>query len=370
MKLTTKLLLGVGLVLLAMAILMYIVPSILIHKDLFRAVDQIQQLLIKDPKQLNHSQQIVDTLLSLEDQLSKRISTQLLLIFLGGMVLVLFFVGRMAFSVIYPISRLAKATQSIVSGRYGEVALPDVKDRKDEVAILTRSFGEMVSGLEERERIRGVLDKVVSKEVADEILKTQIHLGGEDRVVTMLFSDIRDFTHMSARSPPQKTIAMLNGCMTKVSRVIEGEGGVIDKYVGDEVMALFGAPAKTPDHALRAVSAGMLIIESLKKWNVERANAGEVVVEMGIGIHTGLVVAGNMGAEDRLNYTVVGAHVNLAARLCESAKPNQLIVSAATLAQPNVEASFYAKELPPILLKGFSEPIHIYEITGFKWEEA
>jgi adenylate cyclase len=186
----------------------------------------------------------------------------------------------------------------------------------------------------------------------------------------MLFCDIRGFSTLTADLSPQKTIQLLNACMTKVSRVIEGEGGVIDKYVGDEVMALFGAPASHPDHALRAVSTGMLIVETLKKWNEARVKAGEqIIFEMGIGIHSGLVVAGNMGAEDRLNYTVLGSNVNLASRLCAVAKRNQLIISAATLAEPNVKESFYTRSLPPITLKGFVEPVQIYEITGFKWEK-
>ncbi|MFC2049424.1 adenylate/guanylate cyclase domain-containing protein [Chlamydiota bacterium] len=327
-------------------------------------------LVFYDFRPLAEEQSIVNTLLSLEKRLSNRISMQLSLIALGTILLVLLFIGRLGFTIIYPVTQLANATQFVAAGRYGEVVLPDMGSRKDEVAILTRSFADMVRGLQDREKIRGVLDKVVSKDIADEILRTQIHLGGEDRIVTMLFGDIRKFTEFSAHFPPQKTIQVLNACMTKVSRVIEGEGGIIDKYVGDEVMALYGAPTVHPDHALRAISSGMLIIETLKKWNEERVAAGEPPVEMGIGIHTGLVMVGNMGAEDRLNYTVVGANVNLAARLCEVAKPNQLIVSAATLAEPNIEASFNVNTLPPISLKGFAEPVPIYEIISFKWEEA
>jgi len=317
-----------------------------------------------------NEQTIFKTLSSLEETLSDRISLQLSLISFVTMILVLIFIGRIAFSVIYPITKLAQATQHVAVGRYAEVQLPSVGRRKDEVATLTTSFGEMVKGLQDREKIRGVLDKVVSKEVAAEILKTQIHLGGEDRVVSMLFGDIRGFTKLTEDAPPQKTIQMLNSCMTKISRVIEGEGGVIDKYVGDEVMAIFGAPTTYADHALRAVSSGMLIVETLKKWNEERVVEGLPPIEMGIGIHTGLVVAGNMGAEDRLNYTVLGSNVNLAARLCEVAERNQLIISEGTLAASNIESSFYTKALPPIALKGFSEPVQIYEVTGFKWDAS
>ena len=342
------------------------------HEFYFAKISSLEEgnLVLYDIHSLSDEKSIFNTLLALQNKLSKRISTQLLLIALGTMILVLLFIGRIGLTIISPITKLARATQFVAEGRYAEVALPDMGKRKDEVAILTHSFANMVTGLQEREKIRAVLDKVVSKDVAEEILRTQIHLGGEDRMVTMLFGDIRGFTEFTAHMPPQKTIQMLNECMTKVSRVIEGEGGVIDKYVGDEVMAIFGAPATTSDHALRAVSSGMLIIETLKKWNLERAAASEPLVEMGIGIHTGIVMAGNMGAEDRLNYTVVGAHVNLAARLCDVAKANQLIVSAATLAEPRIEASFHAQSLPAITLKGFASPVVIYEITGFKWDDS
>jgi class 3 adenylate cyclase len=325
-------------------------------------------LIFFDLRPYGGEKSIDTTLTTLENKLSTSISRQFSLISLGTMLLVLFFIGRIGFTVINPVTKLASATQDVVAGRYEEVVLPEMGNRKDEVAILTHSFEDMVRGLQEREKIRGVLDKVVSKEVADEILKTHIHLGGEDRVVTMLFSDIRDFTALTADLSPQKTIQLLNACMTKISRVIEGEGGVIDKYVGDEVMAIFGAPTSHPDQALRAVSTGMLMVETLKKWNLARVAAQEPPILMGIGVHTGLVVAGNMGAEDRLNYTVLGANVNLAARLCEVAEPNQLIISEATLLEPNVKDSFYTKPLSPITLKGFTKPVQIYEIIGFKWD--
>lgn len=310
---------------------------------------------------------ILGTLTELEEQLSERITLQLLLISIATMLLVLLIVARIIWSIISPISKLADATESVAAGKYEDVHLPDVGNRKDEVATLTHSFEEMVIGLQDREKIRGVLDKVVSKDVAAEILRTKIHLGGEDRIVTMLFSDIRNFSELTAEMPPQETIQLLNECMTLISRVIEGEGGVIDKYVGDEVMALFGAPTTHPEHALRAVSTAMLMIETLKNWNETRVSKGLRAVEMGIGIHTGLVVVGNMGAEDRLNYTVLGANVNLAARLCETALSNQLIISEGTLAEPKVADSFYVKPLNPVSLKGFAEPVKIFEVTGFKW---
>ncbi|MFZ0565738.1 MAG: adenylate/guanylate cyclase domain-containing protein [Chlamydiales bacterium] len=319
---------------------------------------------------LENQLSVINTLNNFEDTLAERISLQLALIALLIMIAILLFAIRFAMSVIYPVKRLAQATEDVVSGKYEEIHLPEIGKRKDEVAILTQSFAEMIKGLQEKEKIRGVLNKVVSKDVAEEILKSQIHLGGEDRVVSILFSDIRQFTELTRDFSPQKTIEILNLCMTKISHVIEGEGGVIDKYVGDEVMALFGAPTYYPDHALRAISTAMLIIETLRKWNQERESLGETVLEMGIGVHTGLVVAGNMGAENRLNYTVLGTNVNLAARLCQVAKSYQLIISQDTLDEPNIKDYFHVNPLPPLTLKGFAEPVQNYEVTGFKWENT
>lgn len=270
--------------------------------------------------------------------------------------------------IMHPLDLLADAQQKVAEGKFEEVAITTVAMRKDEIGRLATTFLDIVESIKEREKIRSILNKVVSKEIADEILKEPVHLGGEDRVVTMLFADIRNFTHITAHFPPQKVVSLLNRFMTKMTRIIEGEGGIIDKYVGDEIMALFGAPIAHPDHAIRALAASKLMIETLKRWNVEREKEGEAPLEIGIGIHTGLVVAGNMGTEDRLNYTVIGADVALAARLCQAAVPGQVLLSEHTLCEPNVKESFEVKELPPIHVKGFDEEIKVYEVIGFKWE--
>lgn len=311
---------------------------------------------------------IVNMFVDLNRNLTTKISSQMFFIFLISTLLALFILGRFTISITKPITQLAEATKDVTGGKYDEIILPYVGARKDEVATLTHAFEEMVNGLKEREIIRGVLNKVVSKDIADQILKSSIHLGGEDRIVTVLFSDIRDFTKLTADYTPQSTISLLNKYMTRMSRIIEGEGGIIDKYVGDEIMALYGAPTQHPDHAIRALSSAKLMIETLKRWNEEREKEGFPPIEMGIGIHTGLVVAGNMGAEDRLNYTVLGANVNLAARLCEVAQPMQVIISEGTLQEPHIKESFYVNPLPSIHLKGFSEPIKIYEVKDFKWD--
>lgn len=298
-----------------------------------------------------------------------KISFQLFVISLLLIGVIFLMVSRgVLINAIRPIVKLAEATQCVVEGRYTDVVLPKMGKRVDEVATLSTAFSEMVVGLQEKEKIRGVLNKVVSKDVADEILKSNIRLGGEDREVTVLFADIRGFTSMTESLAPQETIALLNEAMTKIAHIIEAEGGIVDKFVGDEVMAIFGAPVTTAEHALHAVSAGMMILQTIQQWNEERKKRDEVPIHIGIGINSGIAVAGNMGAEDRLNYTVLGANVNLASRLCSHAKGNELIISGQTFDEVKVKDSFFTKSLPPATLKGISQSVPIYQVTGFNWD--
>lgn len=224
----------------------------------------------------------------------------------------------------------------------------------------------MVKGLKEKEKVKAVLNKVVSQEIATEILKGNIRLGGEEKKVTILFADIRNFTKMTQNMSPKEVIELLNDCMTKISYLVDKHGGVIDKYVGDEAMALFGAPVESEDSAYRAIISALGMIEALTAWNGQRKTGNLSPVEMGIGIHTGLVLAGNMGAENRLNYTVLGSNVNLASRLCSAAKGMEILISESTLSEPHIKDKILYEEVPPMTFKGFDVPVIVYRVKGLK----
>ncbi|NGX59276.1 MAG: Adenylate cyclase 2 [Chlamydiae bacterium] len=280
-----------------------------------------------------------------------------------ALALVLLLLHRVAKQIAQPIADLAKVTQDVVEGKLEGIVLPQVpKGRRDEIATLCTSFAHMVEGLQEKEKVKGVLNKVVSPEIAKEIMKGQVHLGGEERKTTVLFADIRNFTHMTESLKPGEVIELLNTCMTKISRVIDEFGGVIDKYVGDEVMALFGAPLEKENSAVQAIQSALKMVEVLRQWNQEREKSGLQPVEMGIGIHTGVVLAGNMGAENRLNYTVLGSNVNLASRLCSAAKGMEILISQDTLEEPHVKEAIEVEQLPPTELKGFEESYILYRV--------
>jgi adenylate cyclase len=236
----------------------------------------------------------------------------------------------------------------------------------DEIETLYFSFFQMVEGLKEKEKVKGILDKVVSPNIAKEILEGHIHLGGEEKIVTVLFADIRKFSNLTEKMLPHEVIGMLNECMTRISEVIDAHGGVIDKYVGDEVMALFGAPVSSPNSSYEAVICALEIQKVLENWNSERSREKLPPIHMGIGVHTGVVLAGNMGAEKRLNYTVLGANVNLAARLCSSAHEGEVLISEDTLNEPNVKENILYEASSPIELKGFSKPVSLFRVKGKK----
>jgi class 3 adenylate cyclase len=258
-----------------------------------------------------------------------------------------------------PVRALVAATGRVARGEYEtEVAVRS----QDEIGTLARAFNDMTRGLRLKERYRSVLDKVVSPEVAEELMKGDVDLGGENREVSVLFADIRGFTALTAGMEPQAVIGLLNECMERLSAAVEKEAGVVDKYVGDELMAVFGAPAHQADHALRAVRAAVRMRRAIGRLNEVRTARGEPSIGLGIGINTGRAVAGNMGSSDRLNYTVLGETVNLASRLCGGARAGEILVTGSTVggAGPTVHAS----SLGGRSFKGFSNEVEVFSVEN------
>lgn len=262
-----------------------------------------------------------------------------------------------------PIDELVGATKNVSLGKLDLVHLsPTSKARTDEIGILCNAFEKMVAEMKKGEEVRGILNKVVSKEIAEKIIKEGVALGGEMRNVTVLFSDIRNFTSLSEKLSPPDVLEMLNGCLTVLSRVVDESKGVIDKYVGDEIMALFGAPVDIENQSLQAILCGKAMIKALEEWNIERVKANQIPLKIGIGIHTGPVIAGNIGAEMHRNYTILGHNVNLAARLCAHAGPMELLITEQTLNAPGVRENIQVESLPPVQLKGITNPVPIFKV--------
>lgn len=270
-------------------------------------------------------------------------------------------VGTMiARSVTRPVRVLAENAGRVAQGDYGQEA---AITQKDEIGELATSFNHMVRGLAEKEKIRDLLGKVVSPAIAQRLLSKKIELGGEDVEVTVLFSDVRNFTAMCEDRAPAEILALINSYLTRISAVIEENNGVVDKYIGDAVMALFGAPLAHDDDPLHAVRTAIGMRRALAEFNLELAGKDLPPLDIGVGINTATVVAGNIGSPSRLNYTVIGDGVNLASRLEGLTKRYDvpIIVSETT---KNAIPGFVFRELDRVMVKGKTRPVTIYEPLG------
>jgi adenylate cyclase len=209
---------------------------------------------------------------------------------------------------------------------------------------------------------RARFQRLLSPAIAELVMsgKVEVKLGGEPRTTTMLFTDIRGFTSRSETMRAEDIVAMLNDYFERMVEIVFRYEGTLDKFVGDEIMALFGAPVSSPDDAVRAVKTALAMLDELRRFNEERVAGGQVSFEIGIGINTGEVVAGYIGSSKAMQYTVIGAPVNLSARLCSAAQGMQILIAENTWRQ--VKDYFEVRELEPIKPKGIAQPVRVFEV--------
>lgn len=267
-------------------------------------------------------------------------------------------------SVTRPVLALVRRVRRIEQGDFAQIADEGRALRsKDEIGQLARSVDAMAAGLAEKEKVRALLGKVVSHEIAEELLKRRIDLGGEERIVSVLFVDIQGYTSVCEGKSPSDVLVLLNGYLSRITEAIERSGGVVDKFTGDAVMALFGAPLTHEDDAFRAVRAVLSVQEAIADVNAGSIEKG-TALKAGIGLHTGLVVAGNMGSASRMNYTVIGDTVNIAARL-ESLTRHYGVQNLVTEATRRACGDdFEWCEVDLVRVKGRQEPVRIHELLG------
>lgn len=306
----------------------------------------------------------IQTLLtqSLEEALAPyyQLQNRLFLLFTLTAVIFIVAITLAARNVTRPVKTLVAGVKNLSEGNYTErVGIT----RKDELGELAVAVNQMAQGLEEKDKIRDLLGKVVSPEIAEELIKNRPELGGEEREVSILFSDVRNFTTLCEGEAPGDILNLLNTYLSQVSGVIEQHGGVVDKYIGDAVMALFGAPIRKADDARRAVTVALEMMQAVGRLNKDFTRQGHAPISIGIGINTDTVVAGNMGSQTRMNYTVIGDGVNLASRLEGLTKYYgvQVIVSETTRSNA---PTFTYRELDRVQVKGKTQAITIYEPMG------
>ena len=264
-----------------------------------------------------------------------------------------------------PLVHLSRTAERVRAGDYSaQVAVTS----QDEVGTLQDAFNLMVRGLDERERVRDLFGRAVSPEVAELFMSGQVELGGEVRQVTILCTDIRGFTTLSEPLPPHQVVAFVNEWLDEMHKAIQGVGGIVHRLTGDSIMALFGAPVASPDCARVAMRAALRMRARLNALNERRCARGDVALRIGIGINTGPVVAGGVGSEDRLEYTVLGDAVNVTSRLESLTKefPDyDILISEATLQALPDPDQVDTVDLGDLMVKGKTEPVRVFAILDY-----
>jgi len=256
-----------------------------------------------------------------------------------------------------PLELLADGIQ--VVGR-GDLRTLVAVSSSDEIGKLTNVFNQMILSLREKLLMEKYLSQSTVLNIKEHRDVTQLKLGGERKYVTALFSDARGFTALSEKMTPEDVVSLMNIYLNLQTTVVHKWGGIVDKFVGDEVMAIFEGRGME----INAVRAAVEIQSFCKALNAARAAFGELTVLVGIGLNSGEVVMGNMGSEEHMDYTVIGDSINIAARLCGVAQPGQVLVSRATGEAVGDQATW--KDLPPVTVKGRDQPIGISEVVSIK----
>jgi adenylate cyclase len=225
----------------------------------------------------------------------------------------------------------------------------------------------VLEDITEEKRIRSTMSRYMSKEVADQLLASgEAELGGKEQKVTVMFSDIRRFTTISEQIGPRETVSLLNEYFTEMVDAIFHHGGILDKYMGDGIMALFGAPFVGETDADNALAAADDMMQRLAELNVRRAADGREPLDIGIGLSSGAVVVGNIGSARRLDYTVIGDTVNLASRLEGATKQYGAKIVMSEMTVRELRRPAILREIDLIRAKGKDRPVAVYESLGYR----
>ena len=263
-----------------------------------------------------------------------------------------------------PIVKLVGATQQVERGEYGI----DIKPASgDEIGDLTHSFVNMAVGLEEREKLKDAMGKFTNPEIAEMVLRGEMKLGGERKDAAIFFSDLRGFTAMSENMEPEEVVEFLNEYFTDMVNCVDVTGGVVDKFIGDAVMAHWGALFSRGNDTENSINAAIMMRKALIAFNerpTTKSGKKKPIAMFGCGINTGPVISGQIGSETRLDYTVIGDTVNLASRVESLNKPFGTDILITTDAYDRVKDVFQVEEMPAIKVKGKSEAQIIYAVLG------
>lgn len=291
-----------------------------------------------------------------------RLHQRTVLLAVVGVTLLLIVSVLVARSLARPLLRMADATGKVARGDL-DIDLSDIR-RTDEVGQLATGFTRMVEGLKQRDFIRDTFGRYLTKEVVKSILESKdgLKLGGEAREITLMMSDLRGFTALTSNMSPEQVIAFLNRYLAKMVEILLDHTGVIDEIIGDGILAFFGAPEPLEDHPARAVACAVKMQAAMEEINKLNEADGLAHLEMGVAVHTGTVVVGNIGSEKRSKYGAVGSDVNFTGRMESFTVGGQVLISEATYKK--VSHIVRVKNVLEVEMKGVPGTVTLYDVNG------
>ncbi len=294
-------------------------------------------------------------------------------VLVAGLVLavILFFVPFIAGSLTSQLAKLVRLIDVISTGNFDVNASAQIRSWfRDEVTSLASAFDHMTAGLKERDKVKSLFTKFHGSSVTEDILKGEGGLKGQRKEVLVFFSDIRGFTAYSEKRDPEEVVEMLNEYFAVMVGIINKSGGVVDKFIGDAIMAIWGAPHATENDAHKAVMACLQMRIGLDELNLRRTQAGKTPILIGMGLHSGSAISGTIGSSERMEYTVIGNTVNTTSRIEASTKSfgTDLLISEDVVSRTG--DNFWMEYAGSAELKGRSEDIKLFKVRGYKAENG
>lgn len=264
-----------------------------------------------------------------------------------------------------PIHSLVDASKAIGEGNF-QYRINE--RRNDEIGELACAFNHMAHGLLQKAQVEDVFSRYVSSNVAKEILDNlnEVELGGKHVEASVLFADIVGFTSLSEKIPPEQITEILNEYFTYISSIAQHFNGHIDKFMGDCAMVVFGVPSESIDHSFNSIACAVMIREAVERLNEQRVIDNKIPFHFKIGVNTGLMIAGNLGSSDRMEYTVIGDPVNIASRLASIAQSDQIIVLEELYKQPDIETRVLAHKHEIIRVRGKEDTVSTFLVDNLK----
>ncbi len=295
---------------------------------------------------------------ALDDSVRAITAATILMIILA--VVISFLMSR---KVSQPINYLMDASKAIDEGC---LTYRISERRNDEIGNLITAFNSMADGLLKKSQVEDTFSRFVSSNIAEQIMNDldNVKIGGEHVNGSVLFADIVGYTDISENLPPQEIAKLLNEYFSYIGEATKLYHGTIDKFMGDCAMVVFGIPREDPQHSFHAIACAVLIQRLVDRLNAIRTKKGQFPVQFRLGINSGEMLAGNMGYNDRMEFTVVGDSVNLASRLCTYAAPGEIVINKDTYIAPNISNQIIAREHKAIQLRNRRAPVSTYIVDG------